>query len=548
MRLSPPVPRLAAVLAVLLGCATGCGFFHQHVDVVNYFIDAKLPTYNANTAIGRSSGALMAFARVLPGFSYPSPTGSSVADADVGVAEPQAGQGEEFTVRYTFNPKAVWSDGVPMTCDDLVLAWAALAGRLPGAVPASKAGYELISQMQCASGSKTATAVFERHFPGWLGLFGPGTILPSHVLAKAARLRVVDAVGSADQARLRAAGEFWNSGWDFTEKFDAAKFPASGPYRIQSADSGKATLVRNERWWGEAARIPKVEIWPKGFRPPVAGAQVIDVGKGSIAKLGPLPGLREKTVRSLGIEQFVLSMRGALAAKRAREAFALCLPRAALATQFGDAGAPAAGELSSSQDPWQLSPAQPSHYVQPDAAEAYRAREEASKGKPITLRVGYLAPDSRRAALVAAVAQSCDPAGIRVLDSSKDFNPHALESGQLDVLLTSSDLATGAGGAAGPSGALTAAAQVRTGEGENVSGYANPRLDDLILQLALTEKEDERIGLLAQAQEVIWEDLPVIPLFAQPRSLLWSEDLRGVVPNATAYGAGWNMERWSADD
>ncbi|ADG97918.1 extracellular solute-binding protein family 5 [Segniliparus rotundus DSM 44985] len=548
MRLSRPAARIATALAVLLCCATGCGFFHKQAEVVNYFIDAKLPTYNANTALGRSSGALMAFARVLPGFSYPSPTGSSVADADVGSAEPLAGQGEEFTVRYTFNPKAVWSDGVPMTCDDLVLAWAALAGRLPGAVPASKAGYELITNMQCAAGSKTATAVFERHFPGWSGLFGPGTILPSHVLAKAARLRVVDAVSSADQARLQAAGKFWNSGWDFTGKFDAAKFPASGPYRIQSADAGRATLVRNERWWGESARTPKVEIWPKGFRPPVAGAQVIDIGKGSIAQLALPSGLREKTVRSLGIEQFVLSLRGTFAAKRAREAFALCLPRASLAAQFGDAGAPAAGELSSSQDPWQLSPAQPARYVQPDAAAAYRAREEVSKGKPITVRVGYLAPDARRAALVAAVAQSCDPAGVRVLDSSKDFNLLALESGQLDVLLTSSDLATGAGGAAGPTWDLTAAAQVRTEEGENVSGYASSQLDDLILRLALTEKEDERIVLLAQAQEAIWEDLPVIPLFAQPRSLWWSEDLRGVVPNATASGAGWNMERWSADD
>ncbi|MGL6233860.1 MAG: ABC transporter substrate-binding protein [Segniliparus sp.] len=551
------LPQAAALLvAVLLGCATGCGLFQGKAGVVNYFVDAKLPTYNANTALGRSSGALMAFARVLPGFGYLAPTGGAVADSDVGTAEQQTGQGEEFTVRYTFNPKATWSDGVPMTCDDLVLAWAALAGRAPGAQPASKLGYELVSQMQCAKGSKTATAVFERHFPNWPGLFGPGTILPSHVLAKAAGVDVVDAVASGDQAKLQAVGKFWSTGWDFAGasgnagagKFDPARFPASGPYRIQSVESGAMVLTRNERWWGDPARTERIKVWPKGFVPPVAGAQVVDIGKDSIADLRLPPDLHGQTVASLGIEQFVLSVRGALASKRAREAFALCLPRAELAAKFGAGAPPAAGALSDSQDPWQLSPAQPARYVQPNPADAYKARDEAAKGQQLALRVGYLAPDARRAALVQEVAKSCEAAGVRVTDASKEFDPLAPGKGQFDLLLTSSDLATGAGGAAGPSWDLTSAAQVRSGEGENVFGYASSRVDDLVAQLALAEKEDDRVGLLAQAQNALWDDLPVIPLFAQPRLVSWSEGLSGVIPGATACATGWNMDKWSADD
>ncbi|EFV12421.1 ABC transporter substrate-binding protein [Segniliparus rugosus] len=539
--------RFGWALCLVFGSVAGCGFFRDKVGVVNYFIDAKLPTYNANTVLGRSNGTLMAFSRVLPGFSYPAPTGGSVADSDIGAAEPQTGQGEEFTVRYTFNPKATWSDGVAMTCEDLVLAWAALSGRLPGAQPASKLGYELISQMQCEKGSKTATAVFERHFPDWPSLFGPGTILPSHVLAKAVGVDVAGAMGSDDRAKLQAAGKFWNEGWSFGAKFDQARFPSSGPYQIQSTGSGPTTLVRNPRWWGDPARIPKVAIWPKGFRPPVAGAQVIDIGKGSLGELRLPSGMSERTVRSLGIEQFVLLLRGAFAQKRAREAFALCLPRAELAARFGDNEPLASGALSSSQDPWQLSASQPARYAQPNAAAAYQARDSAAKGQPLTVRVGYLAPDARRAALVKAVADACDPAGIRVEDKSNEFDPLAPAKGQFDVLLTSSDLATGAGGAAGPSWGLASAAQVREGEGENLSGYQSARTDDLVAQLALAEKEDDRIGLLARAQDAVWDDLPMIPLFAAPRSVVWSETLSGVQPGATACATGWNMDRWSGD-
>ena len=36
-----------------------------------------------------------------------------------------------LTVEYTFDENAVWSDGVPIDCDDAMLAWAAHVEQLP---------------------------------------------------------------------------------------------------------------------------------------------------------------------------------------------------------------------------------------------------------------------------------------------------------------------------------------------------------------------------------------------------------------------------------
>ena len=42
---------------------------------------------------------------------------------------------------YQFTPDAAFSDGTPLDCDDLVLAWTAMSGRFPEFGAATTAGY-----------------------------------------------------------------------------------------------------------------------------------------------------------------------------------------------------------------------------------------------------------------------------------------------------------------------------------------------------------------------------------------------------------------------
>ena len=55
---------------------------------------------------------------------------------------------------------AVYSDGKPITCDDMVLAWASQSGRLPGFDAANRAGYSDIATVDCAPGQKKARVSF----------------------------------------------------------------------------------------------------------------------------------------------------------------------------------------------------------------------------------------------------------------------------------------------------------------------------------------------------------------------------------------------------
>src|ERR1700758_2021254 len=106
---------------------------------IGYAVDGPLTTYNSNTIAGAASAAAQAFARVLTGFGYHGPDGQIVADHDFGTVS-VVGR-EPLILDYTIADNAVYSDGKPITCDDMVLAWSAQSGRLSGFFAASHAGY-----------------------------------------------------------------------------------------------------------------------------------------------------------------------------------------------------------------------------------------------------------------------------------------------------------------------------------------------------------------------------------------------------------------------
>jgi ABC-type transport system substrate-binding protein len=115
-----------AVLAptVLASCADGVA------EQVNYAVDGVLSSYNTNTVNGAASAGPQAFARVLTGFGLHGPDGQALADRDFGLVS--VASREPMVLDYQIADNAVYSDGKPVTCDDMVLAWAAQSGRFPG--------------------------------------------------------------------------------------------------------------------------------------------------------------------------------------------------------------------------------------------------------------------------------------------------------------------------------------------------------------------------------------------------------------------------------
>ena len=63
----------------------------------------------------------------------------------------------------------------------------------------------------------------------------------------------------------------------------------------------------------------------------------------------------------------------------------------------------------------------------------------------------------------------------------------------------------------------------------NNSRYTNPEYDRLLHEAAYELDPAKRFGLLQQAEDVIMEDLGVIPIYAMGSSFLISDRVKGIV-------------------
>lgn len=558
----------ALVVTTIAAGAVACGSSDEPLHSIGYAIDGAVTTYNANTVDGATSGARQAFARVQPGFGYVGPAGRVVSDTDVGTATVLPA--DALTVQYRLAADSVYSDGVPMSCDDLVLAWAAASGRFTApddtgtAVnvfdAAHRGGYADIDRVECQPGSKDATVVFraDRSDTDWRSLFGATELLPSHVVARASGVAdPVAAITNGDIDAVRRMAEFWNTGWNLTPgALDPALLPSAGPYRVESytAEDG-LVLVANERWWGNRPATDTIVVWPRGTAASDASGdgriQVVDSADGALDSIGAGDGAAVTTVPSRNVEQLTLATRGVFENAAARRAFALCIPRTELFEQFGTAGDPPESGIGAGPVDSRIlgadSPLYPgvagtaSRYARADGAAATDELEGSGQDR-ITVRVGYLGPDPRRARTVESIARSCRDAGIDVVDAaSETFVPSQLKAGQVDAVLAGTAAVAGAGGTANQGAARDA---LHSGTGSNIGGFANRRLDEILDALLVTSDNAGVAGLTGEAESILWNEMPTVPLFAQPRTAAFAAGMHAAVANPTTAGAGWNMDRW----
>ncbi|MDV3124938.1 ABC transporter substrate-binding protein [Mycobacterium sp. 21AC1] len=540
----------AAVMVVTLSLLAGIGLSgcgSGAADSVDYAVDGTLSTYNTNTVAGAASGGPQAFARALTGFTYHGPDGQIVADHDFGSVA-VVGRAP-LILDYVISDKAVYSDGKPITCDDMVLTWASQSGRFPGFDAASQAGYRDIASVDCAPGQKKARVWFvqDRAFLDYGQLFSATSLMPSHVIADELGLGdggVTTALQTADGPTVDRIAKAWNTTWDLKPDLDLKRFPSSGPYRLDSVTSdGAVVLVANDKWWGAKPITSTVTVWPRGAdiqeRVNEGSFDVVDIATGSSGLLNLPDDYVSTDSPSAGIEQLIFAPGGPLAATPARRALALCTPRDVIArnaempisnSRLNAATEDAIGAVEGGAEAGQFG-----------VANAGAARD-AIDNRPMTVRIGYQTPNARLAATVGAIAKSCAAAGITVHDVGSDgAGPIALRNNEFDVLLAST------GGAAGSGSSGSSAIDAYTlhgGNGNNLPDYRNERIDGIIDALAVTSDPKELVRLMGEGAPILWADMPTLPLYRQQRTVLTSTKMYAVSSNPTRWGAGWNMDRW----
>ncbi|OBF38695.1 hypothetical protein A5724_09265 [Mycobacterium sp. ACS1612] len=176
------------------------------------------------------------------------PDGSTTVNTDYFTKIELTGTNPQV-VTYTINPKAVWSDGAPLTWEDIAAQIHATSGKDKAFAFASPNGSERVESVTRGVDDRQAVITFAKPFGDWRAMFaGNGMLLPKSMTA------TPDAF---NKAQLNAPG------------------PSAGPFIVSTVDrtAQRIVLTRNPKWWGtpplldsitylvldDAARVPALQ-------------------------------------------------------------------------------------------------------------------------------------------------------------------------------------------------------------------------------------------------------------------------------------------------
>jgi peptide/nickel transport system substrate-binding protein len=482
---------------------------------------------------------------------------------------------DPLTVRYTINDDAVWSDGVPIDYDDVLLAWAAMSGTHPAEddadlfLASSTNGYAQMEMIEGEPGDKEFEAVFTEPYADWEALFGTGTFMPAHIAAEQGGLStddngaaLVDAIKADDRDALTPVAEFWNSGWNYQVDLpslpDTALLPTSGPYSYVNAVNGTLTLVKNEEYWGEERAgqtetiVFKTIVDEEAVQALENGdVDIIEPSSPTVDTKAALEQIGETvtvdTGQSLTFSHVDLDQRpGAVFEDLlVRQAFAACMPRADMVDKFVTPVDPEGTvmnlhEYQPAQDDYQTvldgAPAAQGDGV----ADIERARElldEAGKTDPVRVSMMHASTSQLRADQVALVKDSCDQAGFEIVAQPEaEWSAKLSQPGAWDAVVF---------GWAG-SGLVASGQSIYISSGEqNYGGYDDAEVDRLWNEIVTTTDSDEVIPLKTELEQRLAETQYNVVLYANPNIAGYSSKLQGVELNPTQTGITWNAYSWT---
>ncbi len=222
---------------------------------LRWAVDAIPATLNVFQPAATADSALLAHA-LLPSLFRLDRHARPGADPDylAGADSTPAGRSPQ-TVTYRLNPKAVWSDGTPLSAADFTAQWHALSGTDPAYAGDHPAGYAAISAVTQGADAHEVKVTFSRPYAPWRELFSP--LYPAAATSSATA---------------------------FNQPLAAAFKTSAGPFTVRAYDApgGRVSLVRNPAWWGDS---PKAEAIDFLATPAANRLDALDQGKLDVAAL-----------------------------------------------------------------------------------------------------------------------------------------------------------------------------------------------------------------------------------------------------------------------
>ena len=512
-------------------------------------LDQPWSGFNPNTPAGQASSTATLLSSVLPSAYVVNSKLLPQVNSDL-LLSVEATSTSPLTIQYVINPKAVWSDGVPVTADDFVYAWQSQRGDgvdvdgQPDAV-ASTLGYDDVSSVKPSDNGKTVTVTFSTPYTDWRDLFDH--MVPAHI--------------------ARRVG--WNDGFD---TFNPAVDLSAGPDILHSASGGQAVLTRNPRWWGTPAVLDRVTV--NVARGQEAWTAALATGNETVAQptsfdmdglqaASSLPNTQSVLKASPNFLDLEFNVASSVTDRVVvRQAIALAIDRASLlahtfgsldpdlvidedhlATAFQPSYSPssAAGEYATS-DLGATDRLLRSIGFHRDALGEYLNTD----GRPLTLRMAVATGDPWISEVATQITAQLHNAGIDVvtvpvagtagLEAEEATNSYDMA---LVTRVTSPYPTTTTGWYSATVGGVGIADQ------QDWSQFDDPRVDQLFTQAA--QALDPVVGgtIYAQIDDQLWDQMVALPLFGEPALLANGVQITGMQYDPSADGILWNVSQWN---
>lgn len=545
------------------------------VAEVNAFFSFNSLTANGNTDI--NSKVSLA---TQSGFNYVDDKLKLQKDPSFGTYE--VVKQDPLTVKYTLSDKAQWSDGTPVSADDLLLAWAVESGwyndgttNADGKVTkgtnyfdyaGSTLGLNDTKFPTVSDDKKSITIEYTKPFADWESAYSVQGIPPAHVIWKHAGLANEDAFikllqdqpkgdpskPAKTNATLKKISDYFNTGFDSkTLPSDPSLYLSDGPYIVSAIDQGKSlTLVPNTKYQGDhTAKLDSIVI--RTIADPQAQIQALQNGEvdviapqanaDTLAALDQVPGVQVHKGNQLSYDHIDLNFSGVFKDKNVREAFLKTIPRQAILDAIITPLDSSAKVLNSqlfvpAQEGYADSVANngSSAYGEPDIDGA----KKLLNGATPTVRILYNSDNPNRVDAFTLISQSASKAGFKIKNEGDVNWGSRLGDGSYDASIFGW-ISSGVG--------VSGVPQIfGTGQSSNFNGYSNKSADAAMSKLIQTTDKSEQTKLQQEIDKDIFSDAYGLPLFQSIGVDAESSRVGGIDTfNPNQNGVWWNVWEWT---
>lgn len=441
---------------------------------------------------------------------------------------------DPFTVTYNIKEEAAWSDGTPITSEDFIFHYETYTN--PDNDVASRNGYDLITEAE-AIDDKTVKFTFSEPFAGYKLLFSQ--LLPAHALE----------------------GENFNKVWNkriYNPKNDEPI--GSGPFLFEEWNKGSdLTIVRNDNYWGEHPAYLD-EIVFRFVTDTNTEIQALKAGEVhaiypspqlTLADLDNSPGIATDHDSQVAWQHLDFQFNNeVLAQDFVRQAIAYGVDRQAIVDRLVKPLNPE-GEILNNVLYLTTDPNYEAHWDQytfdPEQAKSILEDNGCTEGNDgiyecdgQRLSFGYVSTSGNelRELMFQIIQQNLKQAGIEVNNKFGEADVvfgKTLASKKWDMFQF--------GWVGSPDVTQSNAIFICKGD-QNYQDYCNEEVTDLMEQGKTTIDDVERARLYNEADALIAEDVPLLPLWQYPAPYYFSDQVHNLINNPSQYGPTWNAVEW----